>query len=255
MKGRWSEGPLEFWATTRTEPGSTDNAAMSACYTAVMIEDDPLVAQVNQGYLDGRPEYQVLGTAQTLAEGRPLLRQHRPDLLLLDVYLPDGSGLDLLAEARAEGWIQDVILLTAARDAASVQAALSGGAADFLIKPFTRSRLYAALDTIQQRHEAMRGGEREFTQGALDRLLGHAKPQHLPKRVEAHTLEKVGEVLRASSAPMSAEEVGRELGINRATAWRYLEQLTGLGQAELDMEYGGLGRPTKRYRWCVAPRS
>ncbi|MFC3860892.1 HTH domain-containing protein, partial [Deinococcus antarcticus] len=47
---------------------------------------------------------------------------------------------------------------------------------------------------------------------------------------------------------LSAEEVGRDLGINRATAWRYLEQLTELGQAELDMEYGGVGRPTKRYR-------
>ena len=228
---------------------------MSAPYTAVMIEDDPLVAQINLGYMAGRPEYRVLGAATTLSQGRVLLRQHRPDLLLLDVYLPDGSGLDLLTEARAEGWIQDVILLTAARDAASVQTALNGGAADFLIKPFTRERLYAALNTAQQRREAMRGGEREFTQGALDRLMGYAKPQHLPKRVEAHTLEKVAEVLRASPAPMSAEEVGRELGINRATAWRYLEQLIEVAQAELDMEYGGVGRPTKRYRLSSSPRN
>ncbi|RJF68863.1 response regulator [Deinococcus cavernae] len=221
---------------------------MSAPFTLVMIEDDPLVAQINLGYLAGRPEYRVLGAAQTVAAGRMLLRQHRPDLLLLDVFLPDGSGLELLTEARALGWVQDVILLTAARDAASVQAALSGGAADFLIKPFTRERLYGALETVQQRRDAMRGGEREFTQGALDRLLGHARTQNLPKRVEAHTLEKVVEVLRASPVSLSAEEVGRDLGINRATAWRYLEQLTELGQAELDMEYGGVGRPTKRYR-------
>lgn len=221
---------------------------MSVSHTLVMIEDDPLVAQVNLGYLAGRPEYRVLGVAQTVQAGRTLLRQHRPDLLLLDVYLPDGSGLDLLTEARAAGWVQDVILLTAARDAASVQAALSGGAADFLIKPFTRERLSAALDTVQARRDAMRGGEREFTQGALDRLLGHARTQHLPKRVEAHTLEKVAEVLRASPEPLSAEDVGRRLGINRATAWRYLEQLTELGQAELDLSYGSVGRPTKRYR-------
>lgn len=222
--------------------------SMAAARTLVMIEDDPLVAQVNLGYLALRPEYRVVGAAQTLAEGRSLLRQHRPDLLLLDVYLPDGNGLTLLGEARAEGWVQDVVLLTAARDAASVQAALGGGAADFLIKPFTRERLFAALDAVQERQDAMRGGEREFTQGALDRLLGHARTQHLPKRVEAHTLEKVQELLRTGPVPLSAEEVGRQLGINRATAWRYLEQLVELGQAELDLEYGSVGRPTKRYR-------
>lgn len=216
--------------------------------SALIVEDDPLVAQVNAGYLAQRPEYHVLGTAHSLNEARPLLRRHRPDLLLLDVYLPDGSGLDLLAEARAEGWVSEVILLTAARDAASVQQALSGGAADFLIKPFTQARLFAALEHLAERRAAMRGGEREFTQGALDRLLGHAHSAPLPKRVDAHTLERVLEVLRQAGTPQSAEEVGAALNINRATAWRYLEQLVEQGQARLEVAYGGVGRPTKRYR-------
>lgn len=217
-------------------------------FTAVIIEDDPLVAQINLGYLSQRPEYRVVGVAHTLAEGKGLLRTKRPDLLLLDVYLPDGNGLEMLAEARLEGWVQDVILLTAARDAQSVQAALSGGAADFLIKPFTKERLFAALDHLQERHEAMRGGERQFTQKALDRLLGHTQGQPLPKRVDAHTLSRVQEVLETQGEALTAEDVGQQLGINRATAWRYLEQLVSQQQAELVMEYGAVGRPTKRYQ-------
>ncbi len=221
---------------------------MSEVLTAALVEDDPWVAQINLGYLQQRPEYRVVGVAPTVASGKVLLRTQRPDLLLLDVYLPDGSGLDLLAEARTEGWVSDVIMLTAARDASSVQAALSSGSADFLIKPFTDKRLFAALDALAERRQAMRGGERQFTQGALDRLLGHARNQHLPKRVEAHTLDRVLQTLQASPNALSAEEVGAQLGINRATAWRYLEQLVEQRQADLVVEYGGVGRPTKRYR-------
>lgn len=211
----------------------------------LIVEDDPNVAQINAAYLAGRAGYELIGIAGTVQEGGKLLRQHRPDLLLLDVYLPDGSGLDLLAEARAQGWADEVLMLTAARDAASVQQALQGGAADFLIKPFTRERLYAALDAIEARRAAMQGGEREFTQSALDKLF-HREGAKRPET--GGTVARVLEVLRASETPLSAEEVGAQLGINRATAWRYLEQLAAQEQAEVVLEYGNVGRPTKGYR-------
>lgn len=173
-----------------------------ADFKVLIVEDDPLVAQVNAGYLAQRPGYQVCGVAASVREGGLLLRRERPDLLLLDVFLPDGSGLDLLSEARAEGWVQDVIMLTAARDAASVQTALQHGAS-VLIKPFTRERLYAALDALEQRHQAMQSGEREFTQQALDRLLGHTQGgAALPKRVDANTLERVLGSLRVAQSPL-----------------------------------------------------
>lgn len=162
------------------------------------------------------------------------------------------AGLDLLTEARAEGLVQDVIMLTAARDAASVQTALQHGASDFLVKPFTRERLYAALDALEQRHQAMQSGEREFTQQALDRLLGYQGAAAPPKWVDAHTLERVLSSLREAGAPLSAEEVGAAVGIHRATAWPYLEQLTESEQAEV-VEYGSVGRPTKRYQLRLSP--
>lgn len=218
--------------------------------TVLVVEDDPLVAQVNAGYLAERTGYRVCGMAATKREGAAMLRHESPDVLLLDVFLPDGSGLDLLAEARAEGWGGDVVMLTAARDAASVQTALQHGVTDFLIKPFTRERLYQALDTLEERQTAMQGGEREFTQQALDKLLSthHPAAQAAPKRTDSGTLERVLRALQAATEPLSAEQVGSELGMNRATAWRYLEQLVGSGQAEVVVEYGGVGRPTKRYQ-------
>lgn len=170
-------------------------------------------------------------------------------MVLLDVFLPDSSGLDLLSEARADGWGGDVIMLTAARDAASVQMALQHGVTDLLIKPFTRERLYQALDTLEQCYAAMQGGEREFTQQALDKLLAaHSAAPSAPKRSDSGTLERVLEALQETAAPLSAEEVGARLGMNRATAWRYLEQLVDRQQTEVVLEYGGVGRPTELYQ-------
>ena len=219
---------------------------MAQTMTVAIVDDEPDIRELLEITL-GRMKLDTR-SARNVKEARDWLAREPFDLCLTDMRLPDGNGLEMLPQARLEGWVSDVIVLTAARDAGSVRSALSGGATDFLIKPFTRERLFAALDTVAERREAMRGGERQFTQGALDRLLGNARSQNLPKRVEAHTLEKVLDVLRASPHPLSAEEVGRELGINRATAWRYLEQLVEQRQAQLDLEYGGVGRPTKRYR-------
>ncbi|MFC4454993.1 response regulator [Deinococcus sonorensis] len=211
----------------------------------LLVEDDLWVARVNRELVDAWPGAEVVGTASTLAEGERLLATLKPELLLLDVYLPDGSGLSLLQAVRASGQALEVILLTAADDVVTVQQALALGASDYVIKPFERERLYAALQRVQLRRRPLPA---HLTQRHLDRFLGLDTVQNLPKGIDAETLQRVQGLLAAQGRSLSAEEVGAQVGISRVTAWRYLEYLVQAGQAVLDFTYGQPGRPTKLYR-------
>lgn len=218
---------------------------------ALLIEDDLRVARVNRELLERDPDVHVVGSAASCRQGDLLAQALDPDLILLDVYLPDGSGLDLLRHWRAQGRVTDVALITAADDEASVRAALSQGAFDYLIKPFTAARL-AELLARHRARRAGRGARRD--QASVDRLLGVSAggtlggAEGLPRGIDPHTLERVAAALQGAARPLNAEEVGETLSLSRVTAWRYLEHLVRTGRAALDHQYGQAGRPAKVYR-------
>ncbi len=211
----------------------------------VMVEDDPWVGRVNRALVEAEPGFTVVAQAETVRQGRELVQALEPDLLLMDVYLPDGSGLELVQELRGLGLGFEVILITAASDLASVQRALHGGALDYLIKPFQQPRLREALGRYRLRTLVV---EPNFTQSRLDRLLGHQGEERLPKGLDPLTLEQIRSALTASEQPLSAEEVGSRVGLSRVSAWRYLEYLSESGSLQAEMVYGSVGRPTKRYK-------
>ena len=222
---------------------STEMATRPA--RVILIEDDLWVARVNREMVEAETDFFVVGQAESVREGLALARSLEPELLLVDVYLPDGSGLELVRTLRAERLSFEAIMITAASDVDSVQRALHDGVLDYLIKPFERARLRQALGRYRER-EAIQEG-RNLTQARLDRLLGRALDTHLPKGVDAATLERVRERLLEADEPLSAEEVGVRVGLNRVTAWRYLEHLARIGFVALEVAHGGVGRPTKRY--------
>nr|WP_256488138.1 response regulator [Deinococcus sp. HSC-46F16] len=217
----------------------------------MLVEDDLRVARVNRDLLERDPGVHVVGSAVTLAQARALVTALSPDLILLDVHLPDGSGLRLLQEWRAGGLTTDVALITAADDEASVRLALAGGAFDYLIKPFTGAR----LAEVVARHRTRRLPPGTLEQAQLDRLLGGGRgtPEPLPRGIDPHTLERVSGVLGGSDSPLSAEEVGDRTQLSRVTAWRYLEFLVRQGRARLEHQYGLGGRPAKLYRAASPP--
>jgi len=212
----------------------------------LLVEDDLRVARVNRELLERDPDVHVVGSAATLAQGDALVQVLAPDLVLLDVHLPDGSGLGLLRHWRSQGRTTDVALITAADDEATVRTALAQGAFDYLIKPFSGARLAEVI----ARHRTRRTSRSTLDQAHLDRLLGvgGTSPEALPRGIDAHTLERVAGVLAAATEALSAEEVGDRVQLSRVTAWRYLEHLVRTGRAGLDHQYGLAGRPAKLYR-------
>ncbi|GGR63765.1 transcriptional regulatory protein [Deinococcus seoulensis] len=225
-------------------------AAAPAPTRVLLVEDDLRVARVNRELLERDPDVHVVGSAATCAQADALARALSPDLILLDVHLPDGSGLGLLRHWRTQGLTTDVALITAADDEASVRLALAHGAFDYLIKPFTGARLNDLLARHRARHHAPHPADAgRLDQGRLDRLLGLGPTlPSLPRGIDPNTLERVAQALHGAPHPVSAEDIGEQVSLSRVTAWRYLEYLVRSGAARLDHQYGQAGRPAKLYR-------
>lgn len=214
----------------------------------LLVEDDPQIMALHTRLLAQEPDFELVGAAETLRIARAMAWGLRPDLLLLDVQLPDGRGLDLLRELRAAGLPTDALLITAASDSASVQDALLHGAADYLVKPASPARFAQALGRARERAALWsQGGVR---QGDLDALFAASPPG--PSGLDPVTLARVRAELRRSPQPRTAQDLGSSLGLSRVTAWRYLEYLCEQGEAHSETGPGGPGRPAKRYRRSVA---
>ena len=223
----------------------------------VIAEDDPQIAEIQQRFLQRIEGYELVGIAHGLPEAQDLVEVLKPDLLLLDVQFPTGTGLDLLRTLRASNLSTDVILVTAAQEVNTLREALHGGVFDYILKPLVFERLQASLqkysahlerlhtlDSLaQQDVDSLMRGERDIPQPAKEEPT-----TRLPKGIDALTLDKVYTVFTDSNQSLNAEEVGEQIGASRTTARRYLEYLTSTQKLQAEVSYGTVGRPERRYR-------
>lgn len=216
----------------------------------LVVDDDFMVARIHTGFVDRTPGFEVAGVAYSGAEALDATARLRPDLVLLDVHLPDVFGLDLLPRMREVSPDLDVIVISAAREAETVRRALRGGIVHYLIKPFTYDDLRQRLAHYQDAYEPLASNAVEAEQADVDRVFGigpSTVPARLPKGFSAETLRLVEEALESAGTDLSATEVGEIVGIARVSARRYLEHLVGVERAEVRLQYGEVGRPQRRY--------
>ena len=116
----------------------------------LVVDDDFMVARVHRGYIERVPGFEVVGVAHSGAEALAAVDRLRPDLVVLDIYLPDMSGLEVLRELRQRQAAVEVIMVTAARDVASVRAAMQAGALHYIVKPFDFARFREELEAYQR---------------------------------------------------------------------------------------------------------
>lgn len=216
----------------------------------LVVDDDFMVAQIHQGFVGRVPGFSVVGVAHTGAAALEEVARLEPDLVLLDIYLPDVSGLEVLRQLRESATPVDVLAVTAARDVNTIRTALRGGVVHYIIKPFS-------FDTLKDRLERYTAAVHRMTatdkaaQSDVDHLFGTLRPgdKVLPKGLTAATAELIVHVLRDSSTDLSASECAELAGLSRVSTRRYLEHLVQAGKAEVRRRYGGTGRPEHRYRW------
>lgn len=218
----------------------------------LVVDDDFMVARIHRGFVERVDGFEVVGTARTGAEALELVRSLRPDLVLLDLYLPDAFGLDVVTRLRAAGETCDVLVITAAKEADAVRAAVRQGVVGYLLKPFAYADLEQRLLTYAA--ERARDLGDDLTQAEIDAAFSSAQPVGrgpvavLPKGLSAETAESVESALRAADETLSATECAEVVGISRVSARRYLEHFVSTGQAEVTLRYGSTGRPERRYR-------
>lgn len=220
-----------------------------ATVKVLIVDDDPMVLQVNRGYVEEVEGFKVVGTARNGADALEAVHRLQPDLILLDVYMPDKDGLAMLRDLRSQAVPADVILVSAAQDAETIGEALRNGAQDYIIKPFRPERLRAALESYREMKHKLKTSAR-LSQEQLDRLRGTPAPvagDEPPKGLNEMTLKQVTDYLSRQPEPQTAIDVADGLGMARVTSRRYLDYLVKLGKVRLEMQYGGVGRPQYRY--------
>ncbi|WLR49114.1 response regulator [Halobacillus litoralis] len=219
----------------------------------VMIsEDDFRVAELHAQFLRVVDGVEVVGKALNAEETLEMLEEQQPDLLLLDVYMPDQLGVDLLHDIRSNAPQTDVIMITAAQEKEVVEKALKYGVFDYIIKPITMERFQKTIESYQERKNRMSQID-TFDQATVDQLIKSSNETAatsitVPKGIDPLTLEKVeGMLSNAGGSGLTAEQASAQMGASKTTARRYLEYLISIGKGKAEMNYGKVGRPQRKY--------
>lgn len=226
----------------------------------LVVDDDYHVAHAHALSVGRVPGFSVVGEAHSAEQARHLIKIERPDLLLLDMYLPDYNGLDLVRRLMSESTdpgesdtheqVPDFLLVTAARDIESVRSAMQLGAVYYLVKPFTFAALREQLESYRQWRQRLELSH-EADQGTVDALYGLLRAPAIGSATRSNlppTMARVLAIVESSVEPLGAAEVAERLGVSRPTAQRYLATLVQKQVIDLDLAYGTTGRPEHRYQ-------
>jgi two-component system CitB family response regulator/two-component system response regulator DcuR len=218
----------------------------------LVVDDNMRISALHQRFVEKLADFEVVGVANRIVDALEMVEILQPDLVLLDLFFPEGNGMELLKQLRSSEQPCDVILITAAREMSSLQEALRGGVFDYIIKPVFFPRFQEALQKFQAYFRQLHSG-RALEQRDVDRLLhagggGESESGAIPKGIDALTLTKVRAVFKDPQVKdLGDEAVGKAIGISRSTARRYLEFLATEGYLKADLIYGVVGRPERRY--------
>ena len=207
----------------------------------LIIEDDPMVAMIHKEYFKRKEISNDLNHVSTLEEAKEFLANSDTDLIILDNYLADGQGIEFLPELKG----YPIIMITAANDVQTVEAALTSGVVDYLVKPFTYERFSQAIDKVQDYMKLL--SKEKINQDLIDDYLNSGRVEEeedsLPKGLSRITLKKVLENIKEQETGFTTQQVADALDISRITIRKYLNHLVNINVLSEDAEYYTSGRP------------
>lgn len=223
----------------------------------LIVEDEPLIAEAHRTYLTRLQGFTVVGLANTARDAMRMASEAAAespvDLVLLDLGLPDASGIALASALSGLRPAPDIIAITSERDLEMVRAAVAHGALAYLLKPFTFAAFRDRLERYRRYRDALPAGTDAASQAEVDRALGELRistdKSVAPKGAAPATTDEIARAVRDRADGLTADEAAKLVGVSRVTAWRYLERLADDGTVSRVTEYGKTGRPSTRYQW------
>ena len=211
----------------------------------LIIEDDSMVAMIHKEYFNRKDADFTIEHVLSLKDAKKYLESNNPDLIVLDNYLSDGQGVDFLSKLKG----YPVVMITAANDIQTVEAALSNGIVDYLVKPFTYERFSQAVDKVVNFISLM--SKEKVNQEMLDDYLSttkeHEDVDELPKGLSKITLKKIVENLLSRNEGFNTQQIADDLDISRITIRKYLNYMVNMNVLSEDAEYSTSGRPVSIY--------
>lgn len=222
----------------------------------MIVEDDPMVMEINTKFLEKVQGFSLVKSANCITKAKEFVLSEKPDLILLDIYLPRENGVDLIKWLRKEELLVDVIFITADKSSIRIQEGFRYGAVDYLIKPFTFERFKESLIQFKERYNQLNKVP-SMEQCELDAFISKNTPLHhekmtddmdLTKGFNKYTYRKVwSELLKTHGEFTTAEELSEKIGIARVTIRKYLDYMEEGGKVKKTIEYGKIGRPQHKY--------
>lgn len=218
----------------------------------LIVEDEPQLATLHAEFIEKNFNLRVVAYAATLSEARAKVNAQRPRLILLDNYLPDGQGIELMEEPAVKNPGCSVIFITAASDMHTCSQAIRSGAFDYIIKPLSYKRLRNSLERFMQFVQTQRTFK-VIDQSNVDALYNLQSKQFSTepsaKGIEPNTLELVQALfMRRPDFAHAVEDIVAQAGISKTTARRYLEYCVSTQFVRVEMVYGNIGHPRRLYR-------
>ncbi|MGE4284106.1 MAG: response regulator [Clostridia bacterium] len=221
----------------------------------LIVEDDPMVREINERFLKKVEEYSVYASVNSIEKAKEVIIKKKPELILLDIFFPQGRGIDLLKWIRAENIHCDIILITADKNMKTVEEAFRYGVVDYLIKPFTFERFKEALLQYKARKNSLHNFE-SAEQDIIDKYIlnekktmGEDEGIKDTKGFSPHTYKKILDTIHdMAGETFTAYQIAKKVGLSRITARRYLDHLEREQKVVVEPEYGNVGRPKNKYK-------
>ncbi len=230
-------------------------------YKVLIVEDDPMVAMINEQYVGKNSDFTVAGSCRNGKDALEFLASNKVDLVVLDVYMPYMDGIEILKKIREQNISVEVIMVTAANDTTTLEQTMNLGVVDYLIKPFALERFQIALEKFAVKTAALNKAG-TLDQSSIDSIisggvgaggvssLAQAANQKLslPKGIQEKTLETIKEYFAQNSSWQSGDAVAQKLGLSIVTVRHYLTYLVEIHELKVDINYETGGRPCMLYR-------
>lgn len=223
---------------------------MEKTYKVLIVDDDPMVAMINEQYVCKNKQFKVVGSCRNGQDALNFLEKNPTDLVIMDVYMPDMDGLETLKNIRQKKIQTEVIMVTAANDVATLEDTMHLGVIDFLIKPFAYERFQIALEKFISNRNAFRDSP-VLNQSSVDSIITNAKKvssKEYPKGIQEKTLGLIRDYFEKNSGWLSGEVIAENVGLSSVTIRRYMNFLVGSGEVEESINYETGGRPSMLYK-------